>query len=82
MMQDALKSTLWENGEPMPMVGTVGMMSAVSMAIYACIMLLMLAVLIVGLMVLLKLNRRLGEDNLERAKAKKAAEDSATDSPV
>ncbi|TNM55254.1 hypothetical protein [Brevibacterium sediminis] len=82
MMQDALKSTQWENGDPMPMVGTVGMMSAVSMAIYACIMLLVLAVLIVGLMVLLKLNRRLGEDNLERAKAKKAAEDSATDSPV
>lgn len=60
----------------MPMVGTVGMMSAVSMAIYACIMLLVLAVLIVGLMVLLKLNHRLGEGNLERAKAKKAAEDS------
>ncbi|MGZ1491581.1 hypothetical protein [Brevibacterium sediminis] len=64
------------------MVGTVGMMSAVSMAIYACIMLLVLAVLIVGLMVLLKLNRRLGEDNLERSKAKKAVEDSAANGPV
>lgn len=58
------------------------MMSLVSMAIYACIAVLVLAVLIVGLMVLLKLNRRLAEDNLERAEAKKAAEDSAANSPV
>ncbi|WP_156483911.1 hypothetical protein [Brevibacterium linens] len=64
------------------MAGTVGMMSLVSMAIYACIAVLVLAVLIVGLMVLLKLNRRLAEDNLERAEAKKAAEDSAANSPV
>ena len=66
----------------MPKAGTVGMMSLVSMAIYACIAVLVLAVLIVGLMVLLKLNRRLAEDNLERAEAKKAAEDSAANSPV
>lgn len=64
------------------MAGTVGMMSLVSMVIYACIAVLVVAVLIVGLMVLLKLNRRLGEDNLERAEAKKAAEDSAANSPV
>lgn len=64
------------------MAGTVGMMSLVSMVIYACIAVLVVAVLIVGLMVLLKLNRRLAEDNLERAEAKKAAEDSAANSPV
>ena len=64
------------------MAGTVGMMSLVSMVIYACIAVLVVAVLIVGLMVLLKLNRRLAEYNLERAEAKKAAEDSAANSSV
>ena len=64
------------------MAGTVGMMSLVPMVIYACIAVLVVAVLIVGLMVLLKLNRRLAEYNLERAEAKKAAEDSAANSPV
>ncbi|MEY9259226.1 hypothetical protein ABH903_002258 [Brevibacterium epidermidis] len=64
------------------MAGTVGMMSLVSMVIYACIAVLVLAVLIVGLMVLLKLNRRLAEDNLEWAEAKRAAEESSANSPV
>ena len=64
------------------MAGTVGMMSLVSMVIYACIAVLVVAVLIVGLMVLLKLNRRLGEDNLEQAEAKKAAEESSANSSV
>ena len=64
------------------MAGTVGMMSLVSMVIYACIAVLVVAVLIVGLMVLLKLNRRLGEDNLGRAEAKKAAEESSANSSV
>ncbi|HJE77436.1 MAG TPA: hypothetical protein K8V74_05755 [Brevibacterium epidermidis] len=64
------------------MAGTVGMMSLVSMVIYACIAVLVVAVLIVGLMVLLKLNRRLAEDNLERAEAKRAAEESSANSPV
>jgi Tfp pilus assembly protein PilX len=55
------------------MTGTMGMMSAVSMALYAVITLLVLAVLVVGLMVLLKVNRRLAEDSRDRARARSAA---------
>ncbi len=52
----------------------MGMMSVVSMVVYACILLLVLAVLTVGLMVLLKVNRRLAEDSRYRARARSAAE--------
>ena len=60
------------------MTGTMGMMSAVSMALYAVITLLVLAVLVVGLMVLLKVNRRLAEDSRDRARARAAVADDPT----